>query len=236
MLRMYRFKPVALTPRWGLGLKKTDVIPVDNTNPVRMEDKLMVIAVCGARRSGKDTICDRLCSHHGFIKASFATPIKAMVREAFGFTNEQLENHAKDEVDARYGITPRRALQFLGTEVMQYQLQQLLPQMGREFWSKRLVDKYIGPVRGGSTPSSNKVVISDMRFLHEYDAVREAVRERHGVLQVWHVERANNPMMHHDVNVDSHASETEWRAIPKFLHLSNDATIDALYQKVDAAV
>lgn len=233
MWHIYRFKPFIFTPRLGSGLKKRDVVLVDSTTTNPMEGALAVIAVCGARRSGKDTVCDRLCSKHGFIKASFATPIKAMVREAFGFTDDQLENHTKDEVDARYGITPRRALQFLGTEVMQYQLQQLLPQMGRGFWSQRLVDRYI---KQCSTSGCNKVVISDMRFLHEYEAVREAVREHCGILKVWHVERTNNPLMHRDTTIDSHASETEWQDIPKSLHLSNDASIAALHQKVDAVV
>lgn len=229
MLHINRFKPFTITPIWGFGLKKKDTL-IGGKSSTDIMEGLTVVAVCGARRSGKDTVCDHLCKQHGFTKASFATPIKAMVREAFGFTDDQLENKAKDAIDVRYGTTPRRVLQFLGTEVMQYQLQQLLPQMGRTFWSRRLVDQYI------NSRVSDRIVISDMRFLHEYEAVRDAVRERRGVLQVWHVERANNPLTQHDASVDSHASETEWQAIPKLQHLSNDANLEALYQKADAAV
>lgn len=188
---------------------------------------LLMVAVCGARRCGKDTLSDHLCREHGFVKARFAEPLKAMAREAFGFTHDQVEGDAKDSVDPVYGVTPRRVLQFLGTEVMQHQLQRLLPDVGRHFWSRRLIRQYV------ESNEYERVVVSDMRFLHEWQALRDGVRSAGGTLQVWRIERDTSGVVAQDSTVDAHDSETEWARIPCTQALHNDGSVDDLRASAD---
>ena len=52
--------------------------------------KPVIIALNGVRGSGKDTVGGLMASRHGYRLTSFAAPLKAMVRIAFPFTDEQL--------------------------------------------------------------------------------------------------------------------------------------------------
>jgi len=121
-----------------------------------------VIALCGKKRVGKDTIADYLHQKYGYQNVKFAEPLKAAVKALFGFSDEQIETN-KEQIDPRWQITPRETLQFFGSEIMQYQIQKILPEIGREFFSRSLLAKY--------NKDSDRIVISDMRFLHEYSAI-----------------------------------------------------------------
>lgn len=124
-----------------------------------------IIAICGLKRSGKDTLADVISEVYGYKKIKIAESLKDMVKATFNFSDEQLETDAKDIIDDKWGITPREVLQFMGTDVMQYHIQSILPNIGRTFWIKKLIDNYI------EVNPNQKYVISDMRFKHEYEAL-----------------------------------------------------------------
>jgi hypothetical protein len=46
----------------------------------------LLIGLTGQLKSGKDTVADRLVSHHGFVKIGFADTIRREVVEAYGLT------------------------------------------------------------------------------------------------------------------------------------------------------
>ena len=71
----------------------------------------MLVAFCGYKQSGKDTAADYLV-RKGFVKMSFASPLKQGVEKLFGLTREQLYGSKKEIVDERYGVTSqiRRAV------------------------------------------------------------------------------------------------------------------------------
>ncbi len=81
------------------------------------------ISLSGYAGSGKDAVADVLCSEFGFVRCSFAGPLKRIAREQFGWDGE------KDD-------RGRRLLQVLGTEA------------GREYdpdiWVKHLL-KEVAP-------------------------------------------------------------------------------------------
>lgn len=191
---------------------------------------LLVVALTGARRSGKDVVAEHLCRVHGFDRISFADPLKQMVAAAFGFSWEQVDGHSKDVVDDAYGITPRKVLQFMGTEVMQLHLQTLLPEVGRNFWAARLVREHVAQSRDDRRA---RLVISDMRFKHEYDVVSRAVASCGGNLHVWQVTRPDKDKLLQDASLDCHASECEWTTIPSSATLSNNGTLQDLFDRVD---
>ena len=203
---------------------------------------LIVVAICGARRVGKDTVADYLCAQHGFSKASFAAPLKDMVRAAFGFSQLQVDGALKDTIDPVHGITPRQALQFMGTEIMQYEIKRLMPDLSRTFWVDRLVRDWIV----SCDAPSNRIVVSDMRFLHEHRNLAEAVQRAGGVYQAWCVTRLKTCPAEAgaeakaeagaEAGVDAHASEQDFKAISADVQLINDFDLAGLYRDVERAL
>jgi hypothetical protein len=76
----------------------------------------------GAVGSGKDTIADFL-TNHGFERLSFAKKVKDVAHVVFGWDRDMLEGRTtesrawRETVDPRWGISPRSALQKIGTEM-----------------------------------------------------------------------------------------------------------------------
>lgn len=173
----------------------------------------MIVAICGRRRTGKDTLANALVRLGGFVHVKFADPLKAGARAIFGFTEAQVEHDSKDHVDPAWGVTPRQALQWLGTEVMQFHIRELLPHQGRDFWARQLVRR-IQSVDGA-------VVVSDVRFLHEFQALKDAFGERLLVV------RTTREGYVRDQTSDSHTSELDVDAIPADLELCSLAEIQA---------
>lgn len=177
-----------------------------------------IIAICGRRRSGKDTIANYICSKYPqYSNTKISCQLKGVIKMMFGFTDDQLENDAKDIVDNRWGITPRHAMQYIGTEVMQFGIQNLLPNTGRKFWIKSYVENVL------SNPSMSHVVVSDMRFVHEYE---ELMKHNAFVIRV---ERNESK----PCKEDEHISELEYLQIPADLILENNGTIEDLLIKID---
>ena len=174
-----------------------------------------IIAICGLKRSGKDTIADILCQHFGYEKVKIANPLKEALQMLFQFTDAQVEGDEKDVIDPRWGVQPRRLMQFIGTEVMQFQIQEVLPNVGRTFWIKRLIEEHIM-----DTSPNKKIVISDLRFKHEYDLLA-----KHNTI-FWRVDRFQKE------NNCEHSSEQEYLDIPVDQVFENTESRDHLEQLV----
>ena len=174
-----------------------------------------VIAICGLKRAGKDTIADIFESFGGgYTKKNIAGPLKAVCKLLFDFTHEQLNTDEKDIVDERLNITPRRAMQYIGTDMMQYQLDALLPGCGRTFWIDNFINKnqHIG-----------KMIIADLRFVHEYKALKEKYGDKLLVIRV-----VNSKI----VDDCAHSSEQEWKEIPFNVLINNNSTMAWLQKKI----
>jgi hypothetical protein len=144
-----------------------------------------------------------------------ASDLKLCCQQLFGFSDDQLECNAKDEIDIRWGIRPREAMQFIGTDVMQFKIQELLPTIGRSFWIRKTIEK----IKIATQP----VVISDMRFIHEYALLKETFGNQ---LVVFRVERPSI------VSTDVHISEQEWQNIPYDSIIINNNDLNDLRNKV----
>jgi hypothetical protein len=181
--------------------------------------KPKIIAICGAKRSGKDVLADHLVNNYEYEKLTFAEPLKKITQVLFNFTDEQLgDGDIKDDIDSRWGIAPRKALQFFGTEVMQYKIQELLPGIDRKFLARSLTSK-IHPKK--------YYVISDMRFYHEYE---ELMKLNALIIKV------DRFPMRYIPDEYIHPSEIEYKTIPYNIHIVNDEDINSLRKKLDSAL
>lgn len=172
-----------------------------------------VVAICGLKRSGKDTIADWLSSSYGYTKVKIADPLKHVCKYLFDLSEDQVELDAKEVVDARWGVTPRCIMQFFGTEMMQLKLCELMPSVGRSFWVQRFL-------RG--CEGLDRIVVADVRFMHEYAAITE-----HFGKENVYVIKVVRPCVS-ACCIDTHESEKEWDSIPFHSKVMNSGTVHDL--------
>lgn len=176
--------------------------------------KPRLIGLCGKKRSGKDTITNYLCDNYQYNNKKIATDLKILIKLLFGLSDSQLETDEKDIIDKNWNITPRKIMQFFGTEIMQIEIQRLLPNINKNFWIKSFIKKNL-------KDKENYIVISDLRFIHEY---KELEKENIFVIRV---ERNKN------MNIDEHISEKEYLDIPADIVIQNNGTIEELYKNIE---
>lgn len=112
-----------------------------------------IIGICGPARAGKDTVA-RVLTHMGYVKDSFAAPIRSFVASICGLTLDQLEQVKDFPSDALDGKTPRYAMQTLGTEWGRTLLAQ-------DIWINFLLRRSTG----------QRLVVPDIRFENEAAAI-----------------------------------------------------------------
>ena len=197
-----------------------------------------IIAICGAKRSGKDVLAKHLVATRGFKKLSFAEPLKKVVKELFNFNDIQVgideENAVGDEkeiIDERWGISPRKALQFFGTEIMQHAIDELIPNTNRGFLADILISR-ISRDSCDSCDSCDSYVISDLRFLHEYNKLKSSVKV--GKIRSLIIVKISRPTVNISEGTrDTHISENEFIDIPCDVEIINDGSISDLKDLFD---
>jgi len=157
----------------------------------------MLTGIVGKAGAGKDSIGDHLIEKYSFQKMSFAAPLKELVRDLFAMEPAQLYTEQKEDIDKRYGMSPRWLLQYLGTDVFR----NLYPNI----WCDYLVRKYktLCWLAEDTRAEMPRVAVTDVRFLNEANAIRE------GDGQVWRVICLNNPKATTLGGDHGHASEVE---------------------------
>lgn len=174
-----------------------------------------LIAVCGYKRSGKDTVANFISDTYGHEHIKIAAKLKNIVKTLFNFTEEQVETDSKEVVDNRWGVTPRHVMQFMGTEMFQYKIQELLPNIDRRFWIMNIINETRDKIDKGYP-----LIISDLRFKHEYMEL-----QKYGV----YIIRVNKNNIR---GTDTHPSEVEFLDIPADLIINNDGSITDLYNSL----
>lgn len=178
-----------------------------------------LIGVCGNKFMGKDTIADYLTAEYGYTKLAFAQPVKEVSKILFGFTHEQLHGDQKEETDKNWGITPRTVFQFIGTDLIRKQMCKILPDIGEDFWVECLKQKCKKLLESGKS-----VVISDVRFENEANAIKDLG----GIIIRVHRSSANND--------DSHESENSLKNIDVTHDIFNNSSLKELYSTINKLI
>lgn len=197
-----------------------------------------VIGLVGFIGSGKNTVAEALVEN-GYVKDSFATPLKDAVAQIFSWDREMLEGATtesrrwREQPDSYwskafgYTVTPRLVLQQFGTEAMRNVFHS-------DIWVKSLVRRI-------QTSPRNKFVVSDVRFQNEVQAIHDLggviVRVRRGGEPSWFLvaEQANRGQkdaIHHMIDLGIHQSEWDWIGCEFDYVIENDGTVDDLREKV----
>lgn len=182
----------------------------------------MIIGITGRKGSGKDTVANYLVENHGYTRYGFADPLKKGIQQMFGFTDAQMWGDDKEMIDPFWGVSGREVLQKFGTEVMQFELGNVLPALkdvGRSFWVKRFEQWYN---THNELDLVHNVVTADTRFLHE----SEKIREMGGmVLKVIRGTTLNE--------FSDHPSEVEMSKIVPDYVIDNTGTLEDLYKNIE---
>lgn len=209
----------------------------------------MIVGVCGQAGSGKDSVADIFVRLYGFTKVALADPIKRFAAEIFDFDQDTLwgPSELRNRPDERYPLydsegkksflVPRLPLQLIGTEAARNCYPDVWIDYGLKVASQLLNQP---PVRRGgftydqaeglrwldASPRSlfevPGVVIPDVRFLNEAEAIKKAGGS------VLKVERPGAGL---SGQAGKHASEVGIEAIPREAFASiinNDGTIEDL--------
>jgi len=205
----------------------------------------MIIGFVGLIGSGKDTAADYLVNFHGFRRDSFAGTLKDAIAAVFGWDRTLLEGRTtqarewREQIDPwwaeRLGmpdLTPRWILQWWGTEVCRKGFHD-------DIWIASLEHKLL--------TSNDDIVISDVRFPNEISAIHKAggtvVRIKRGEDPEWipaaesfnRGPNGNTTWALSRAKLEKakiHASEYSWVG-GKIDHVvSNDSTIDSLFEQL----
>lgn len=205
----------------------------------------MLIGIVGFAGSGKDTVASFLIQHYGYVKDSWASPLKDAVADIFGWNRELLEGSTKEsriwreEVDNWWAsrlnvphLTPRWVLQQWGTQV------------GRNAFHQ---DIWIASFEKRFKNSNGKVVLTDCRFPNEIETIKnlggKIVRVKRGPEPSWWDaaidasgsiasgkepdEMALSVLKSNNV----HESEFMWTYVQPDILIENDLTLDDLLNK-----
>jgi hypothetical protein len=170
-----------------------------------------VLGIYGKARSGKDTIGNYLAEKHGFYRTAFATYPKHILIHLYDLSYEQMfGDKLKEEVDARYGCSPRY--------IMQYWLQ-ACRHIDPNIWIRICKKTIEGAIR------SQPVVVTDMRFKDEAKMIAE---------MGGHLIKVEKDGASASGGIENHISEhdlDDWASWD--LVIDNNGTLEQLYNQVE---
>lgn len=201
----------------------------------------MIIGFCGKAGSGKNLAAEIVSVKRHYKEIAFADPLKRFCMEVYGFSKEHLwgASYLRDQpVEIRPGVflTPRKALQTLGTEWGRALDEKTWVTLGIRA-ARRLLNENIhyDAAKGfqnypWSVPRYEGVCITDVRFMTEIEAFHEEPDMK--------VVKIVRPWVQTALNLEAqqHKSETEQDEISnEAFHyiLHNNGTVEEFTRKIE---
>ena len=180
--------------------------------------RVRAIGLSGWARSGKDTVADYLVEQHGYVKVSFADPIRESLRRL----NPRIQFGDMKNVPLSTALGAESGWEYLKEHSPDIRplMQRMGTEVGREmfhddFWVDAAIDR---------VPDGALAVFSDARYPNEADAIRKLGGKVYRVTR-FEVGPAND-----------HPSETALDQYNFDGIITNDSTISALEYKVGTLV
>jgi hypothetical protein len=206
---------------------------------------MQIVALCGLPGAGKDTFADVLVRQYGFTRVSFASKLKDVVAIVFGWDRELLEGRSagsrewREQEDRWWaqrlnmpGLTPRRVLQAIGTDVF------------RRHWHDEIW--LAAAEREMATLSAGRrgIVVTDCRFPNEFDMLRSmgarVVCMRRGAWPEWVSSLREGRISPNDMasepGAPAHSSDWLWATERDIAVVDNDGPPEALVQAAEVLV
>jgi len=178
---------------------------------------LQIIGIAGKKYSGKDTLGNYLIEKYNYQGIAYASALKDVCRDIFGFNDEQLYGDKKEVVDEFWNKTPRELLQFIGTDLFREHFHECIPNIGKEIWIQVVKRKILNTLKNNP---ETKFVITDVRFPNE----AQLVKDLGGTII---------KLIRDLPNSDQHASETSIDDIDANFNIYNNETKNHLFQHID---
>ena len=203
---------------------------------------MIVVALTGLARSGKDSVADILVRDHGFVKMSFAAPLKRMVKNldpivgwdegCLGCVEAGVEEAQPvylsdlydwgwndDEIKAsEYGDEVRRLWQRFGTDTMRAEQD--------DYWIEAAKRDLM------TMTTDARVVFTDCRFPNEADMIYTlSVYHEDINSSVWRIARPGV-----ELQPGAHVSETHVGLMGEEITIHNDGTLEQLADPVKDAM
>ena len=192
-----------------------------------------IIGLVGFIGNGKSTVGDHLVEC-GYTSVSFAASLKDCVAAIFSWDRELLEGATAQsrrwrEIPDKYwsdklgkDVTPRWALQYMGTEVMR-----------NHFFN----DIWVASLEKRISQLDKNIVVTDVRFPNEIKMIRENGGELWWVsrdnLPLWYQCALKTPELMPTSCPSIHPSEYLWVSHGPFIKLDNSKDIPYLHNQVD---
>jgi hypothetical protein len=239
---------ICIKNRWIINMTLQDRL-IDE-KPKLNED--LIVVFTGHSGHGKDTCAAYLELKYYFNVTSFAKPLKHAVQALFQFSYKQMyDTVKKNTICSRWGISPREALNFVGTELVRNQMHKLIPSVKDNFWILSLVKRYEA-LRSSNHTNFNlgtRLAVTDGRFTNEItalkniglkdSALKNTALKNHAcnsnraiVVKVVRPESKNHSSTNQNEKLKNHASVTAIDQIPADLidcTIVNDGTLQELY-------
>lgn len=171
----------------------------------------MLLGVAGQKNSGKDTFAARFKLYVPCITRAFAEPVKRVCQQLYLLSDIQLyDTEKKEEVDKRWGLSPRQMFQHVGTDYVRRQI-------NPNFWLQHFEIWY------RQQPPGTSVVVPDVRFQNEVDLIHRLGGK---VVYIY------RPF--HNVNQDMHESEIAVTQLQNIdYHIDNCGSLAQFHQAID---
>ncbi len=165
----------------------------------------MIIGVIGPKQSGKSTLTKILVERYGFTRTAFADPLKRALMVAFDLTRAQVSGDEKEiPTDNLCGETPRTAMETLGTN-----------------WGRQMIHQDIWLSAWRNTLPGGNLVIEDVRFPNECQAVKETPEGC--IISVRRPGREYDPSIESEAHAD----------LPFDFKIRNDASMSSFESEIE---
>lgn len=205
-----------------------------------MNNDILVIGISGPIKSGKSEAARYIQKQFNNVHIlSFAYPLKKMIQDLFYLEPNQLQNHELKELkDSKLGVSPRKLMQFMGTEVFRNKnmLRSLyspillpeneypifLQQQTETFWIWHLHKKIESILSKNNKPI---IVIEDVRYEDEYDFLKKTYNAKFIYLQ-----KTNDK----EQNSQGHSSEQNHLFLQSNADfvINNNSTLEFFYDQL----